>query len=261
MLNRIKKTRLHLYSIKETTSNRLDDEIGELFRQMRVATNLSQQQIASQFDTSLQTIEFLESGHLSALPPWKETKRVIVDYTTLLGLDPEPVLRRVMLQLPGDHSKNSRTLEYVPSYDNMRANADAIMNRVPGWQTPVESAYLTRKLESSSSSRQQQVEVGLEQSQPAARSSQSSSGYGDMLAIPQDSTRSRGKSPTRMVAKKRETSVFVPLVQLLLLLIILTTGYMTWLGVNDPQGFEELKTLAIRSWQLLVEQVWVWIEP
>ncbi len=250
MFNPATRKRLHIRSIEEAVEKTPDavppdQEIGELFREMRQATGLSLPETAQKFNTRPETIERLEQGRLSALPSWNETSRVIVAYTGLLGLDSEPVLRRVMLQLPGDHPKRPRTEEIDPSYNNMRANADAIMQRVPGSQTPVENPSL-------SVSMQQQIPVGAppHQTLPAGFTPE----YAQMRAVPPATAPWNRKSHTPVVANKRKTGIFVPLVQFVLLLIILGTGYLMWLGVNDPQGLEELKLQALSIWKFLVER-------
>ncbi len=109
-----------------------DQEIAELFHEMREATGLPLEQIAGKLKTPVTTLVSLEQGNIVALPPWQETSKVIFDYTKMLGLDPEPILRRIMLQLPQDDPSRPQTQNYAPSYNNMRSNADAVMTRVPG---------------------------------------------------------------------------------------------------------------------------------
>ncbi len=263
MLEQTTKPRLHLHSIVEELPDTYDNEIGELFREMRQATSLSQQQTARQFNTSIQTIGFLEQGHLSALPPWNETHRIITEYTMMLGLDPEPVLRRVMLQLPGDHPSRPKTQEVAPSYDNMRANADAIMNRVPPSQIPIENAMLRLPAEPAAPPDMPQYRGGGSFDQRrhmAPPPPEPVVPFNELRAVPREHGGARGKSAPPPVAKKRKSSVFVPLIQLLLLMIILATGYMMWLGVNDPQAFEELKSSLLVLFDKAVAQGEVWIK-
>lgn len=270
MLNRTTKTRLHIRSISNAPAE-LDHEIGELFREMRQATGQPLEEIAAQLKTKSETIRLLEQGHLSAMPPWSETNRVIVEYTNMLGLDPDPVLRRIMLQLPADHPARPKTQIHEPSYDNMRANAEAILNRVPRSQTALEHNSLSMQPEtpghqpyetgpvsapftnsrSSASAASPKPSVVAEQSPPP----EFSPPYGEMRAIPHELASSGTKSETRVVAKKRKSGVFVPLVQFLLLLIILGAGYVMWLAVNDPQGFEDLKSLVMTGWDVLLERM------
>jgi hypothetical protein len=265
MLNRTTKTRLHIHSIQNAAVP-FDKEIAELFREMRQATGLPLEKIASQLQTGDETIRLLEEGHLSALPPWNETNRVILEYTNMLGLDSEPVLRRVMLQLPGDHPKRPKTQVHEPSYDNMRSNVSAIMNRVPGSQAAHENPSLSRQYETPSYVQENRgVPVGvvnpdreLANSGLAARlqagrnpNADFSPGYGEMRAIPPEFRPPHRKRPSQPVAKNRKISVFVPLMQFVLLLIILGAGYVMWLAVNDPQGFENLKSSVITIWEML----------
>ena len=238
MLNRTTKTRLHIRSI-DTAAQQADSEISELFGEMRQASGRSLEQLAHQFNTSPQTIHALEQGQLSLLPPWNESSRVVFEYANLLGLDPEPVLRRIMVQLPGDHPNRPKTQSVEPSYENMRSNVSAVMNRVPGTQTDPFAPQAAP--------------------QTAQQNPQFAPGYGDMRAIAPENAPIIAKSPTRLVANRRKSGVFVLLVQFLLMLIILGAGYALWLSINDPSGFEALKSLAIMSWDTLLIQLKVWL--
>ena len=268
MLKRTTKSRLHIRSIDNAPAP-FDMEIAELFREMRQATGHTIQEIASRLKTPTETIYALEQGDLSSLPDWNETGRVIYEYTNILKLDPEPVMRRVMVQLPADHPKRPRTQVHEPSYDNVRANANAVMNRVPGSQRAVENPSISMvghefapeppfsagHPPSGQYGDARQASGGFaDQAGGMPLPSGFSPGYGDMRAIPRSLTMPGHRAPAHQVAKPRKSSVFVPLIQLLLLLIILGTGYSMWLAVNDPQGFEDLKGLALRYWVVLQEQ-------
>jgi hypothetical protein len=90
--------RLHIHGIKEMPAG-YDAEVAELFRDLRVASGLSETDLAAQLATRLEVVQALEQGALYALPPWPETCRVVSSYGTLLNLDVRPLLRRVYAQV------------------------------------------------------------------------------------------------------------------------------------------------------------------
>ncbi len=240
MYNEKKRSRLHIRSIKDAVENAdhlpADEEIAELFREMRQATGQSPGQIADELGTTVEIVELLEQGRLFLLPPWTETSRIIRAYTALLGLDADPVMRRIMLQLPGDHPKRPRTQEIDPSYINLQANAEAVMNRIPVNQTAVEAPFVPMAPVLPSFVQRQD---GVDAQETREHFSPE---YAQMRAIPPDQGGSVQKSRTQDIAKSPRKGVFVALVQLLLLLIMLAGGYAVWLAINDPQGYEHLKT-------------------
>jgi len=91
-------SRLGVRSIKEASSQR-DEELAVIFREMRRASGVTEEQIAGRLATSVSTIEALESGALSELPDWSELKRIVTTYAAQLGLDSRPILRRMQVQL------------------------------------------------------------------------------------------------------------------------------------------------------------------
>lgn len=76
-----------------------DAEVAELFRDLRVASNLSETDLAQRIATPIEVVKALEQGAIYALPPWPETCRVVNAYGTLLNLDTRPLLRRIYAQL------------------------------------------------------------------------------------------------------------------------------------------------------------------
>ena len=249
MLERKTRTRLHIRSISDP-SQKADSEIAELFREMRQASGQSLKQLAEQFKTPQQTLIALEQGQLSFLPPWNESSRVVFEYANMLGLDPEPVLRRIMVQLPNDHPKRPRTQSHEPSFENMRSNVSAVMNRVPGTQPdsrPEPDSGATPK-------------AALSQPRKGAQNHQFTSASLDLRAIASDAGAANAQSPPLLVANKRKSGIFVLLLQFLLLLILLGAGYAMWLSIHDPQGFEALKSLTVTSWDTLAMQIRVWFK-
>lgn len=72
-----------------------DEEIGAIFCDMRDASGLTKPELARKLTTSIRTLDALEQGALLALPAWPETRRVILAYTGMLGLDGQPILSRI----------------------------------------------------------------------------------------------------------------------------------------------------------------------
>jgi helix-turn-helix protein len=72
-----------------------DEQLGLIFRNMRLAMKVPRETIARRLATSPATIDNFEAGAIGALPHWKESARIIRGYCELLRLDPEPILWRV----------------------------------------------------------------------------------------------------------------------------------------------------------------------
>ena len=72
-----------------------DEQIGQMFRNMRSAMGVSRETIARRLATSPSTIDNFEAGAIAALPHWKETARIVRSYCELLRMAPEPILRRI----------------------------------------------------------------------------------------------------------------------------------------------------------------------
>jgi hypothetical protein len=88
----------HIGAIGEPPAGR-DEQIGQVFRNMRSAMKVSRDTIARRLATNLSTIDNFEAGAVTALPHWKETERIVRGYCELLRIDPEPILWRVRDQL------------------------------------------------------------------------------------------------------------------------------------------------------------------
>lgn len=76
-----------------------DAEVASLFRDLRVASNMTETDLAARIATPVEVVQALEQGAIYALPPWPETCRVVNAYGTLLNLDTRPLLRRIYAQL------------------------------------------------------------------------------------------------------------------------------------------------------------------
>jgi len=87
------RRRLHIHGIKEMPAG-YDAEVAELFRDLRAASAMSENDLAARLGTRADVVQALEQGALYALPPWAETCRVVNAYGTMLNLDVRPLLRR-----------------------------------------------------------------------------------------------------------------------------------------------------------------------
>ena len=76
-----------------------DAEVADLFRDLRVASNLTEADLAARIATPVEVVQALEQGAIYALPPWPETARVVNAYGSLLNLDTRPLLRRIYAQI------------------------------------------------------------------------------------------------------------------------------------------------------------------
>ena len=72
-----------------------DAQLGQIFRNMRVAMKVSRETIARRLATSTICVDNFEAGAVAALPHAKETDRIVRSYCELLRLDPEPILWRI----------------------------------------------------------------------------------------------------------------------------------------------------------------------
>jgi Helix-turn-helix domain len=72
-----------------------DEQLGAIFRNMRLAMKVSRETIARRLATSTACIDSFEAGAVSALPHGKETERIVRGYCELLRVDPEPILWRI----------------------------------------------------------------------------------------------------------------------------------------------------------------------
>jgi hypothetical protein len=76
-----------------------DDQLGQIFINMRRAMGAPRDAIARRLATRTSTIDDFEAGAVSALPHWKETERIVRGYCELLRLDPQPILWRIRSHL------------------------------------------------------------------------------------------------------------------------------------------------------------------
>ena len=91
-------SRVRVSAISEPLPGR-DEQLGQIFINMRRAMNVSRETIARRLATRAQTIDDFEAGAVTALPHWKETERIVRGYCELLRLDPQPILWRIRSHL------------------------------------------------------------------------------------------------------------------------------------------------------------------
>jgi len=72
-----------------------DEQLGQIFRNMRLTMKVSRETIARRLATSASCVDSFEAGAIGALPHGKETERVVRGYCELLRVDPEPILWRI----------------------------------------------------------------------------------------------------------------------------------------------------------------------
>jgi Helix-turn-helix domain len=91
-------SRVRVSAISEPLPGR-DEQLGQIFVNMRRAMNVSRETIARRLATRAATIDDFEAGAVTALPHWKETERIVRGYCELLRLDPQPILWRIRSHL------------------------------------------------------------------------------------------------------------------------------------------------------------------
>lgn len=94
-----------------------DDQVGLIFRNMRLAMRVPRETIARRLATTSATIENFEAGAIAALPHWKETSRIICGYCELLRMDPEPILWRMrdLMRAPPTEARTAAQSVQAPA--------------------------------------------------------------------------------------------------------------------------------------------------
>src|SRR5215467_9956485 len=72
-----------------------DAQLGQIFRNMRLAMKVSRETIARRLATNTVCVDNFEARAVAALPHAKETVRIVRGYCELLRLNPEPILWRI----------------------------------------------------------------------------------------------------------------------------------------------------------------------
>ena len=89
--------------------------VARFFIDLRRALRLTLPQAAHYVQVHPEVIETLETGQIEYLPPWSETARIVLTYSSMAGVDGGPVLNAIggllaVLAQPGRHgTTESRT--------------------------------------------------------------------------------------------------------------------------------------------------------
>jgi len=94
----------------------LDEQLGNIFHNMRVALNLSREGLARRLGVNASIIDTFEAGVVTALPPWEETRRIVGGYCGLVRIDPDPILWRIgsQLQAAASHIRVATERPHTP---------------------------------------------------------------------------------------------------------------------------------------------------
>lgn len=93
---------VHITAMSERSSG-LDENLGSLVGDMRLALGMTPGELALRLSTTVDTIITLEQGRLRALPHWEETQRVVMGLCALHRVDPRPLLQRIYQQTGATH--------------------------------------------------------------------------------------------------------------------------------------------------------------
>jgi hypothetical protein len=78
-----------------------DAQLAAIFRQMRAVMGLTVPAVARRVGTDIAVVMDLEAGLIDTLPPWGQTVRIVEAYGHQTGVDPSPILTRLLtLQSP-----------------------------------------------------------------------------------------------------------------------------------------------------------------
>jgi transcriptional regulator with XRE-family HTH domain len=121
------QARVHISAIGELSAGR-DPQLGQIFRNMRVAMKISREALARRLATTPMTIDSFEAGAINGMPHWRETVRIVRGYCELLRLDPEPILWRIKSQLQAVQAKSSSARNSAGTADAAAAPAPATRN-------------------------------------------------------------------------------------------------------------------------------------
>ena len=110
----------HAYADADAAALR-DEQLGKIFRNMRLTLKVSRETIARRLATSTACIDSFEAGAVGALPHGKETERIVRGYCELLRVDAEPILWRISSVLEALSSQSARTAR--PSRTNGRGRS------------------------------------------------------------------------------------------------------------------------------------------
>lgn len=99
-----------------------DTELGQIFLKMRTLLGMTLWDMARAVGSEPTVIANLEAGAIAALPPWPDLVPLIEGYAHLTGIDPQPIVSRLLRSIPaarpdpGLHTP--RTITAEPSHRN-----------------------------------------------------------------------------------------------------------------------------------------------
>lgn len=73
-----------------------DQQLGAIFRQMRAVVGMNEVGVARLLGTDLSVVMDLEAGIGEGLPAWPELVRIVERYGAIAGVDPSPLITRLM---------------------------------------------------------------------------------------------------------------------------------------------------------------------
>jgi hypothetical protein len=121
-------------------------EIGALFRDLRRLLGLSLPDLANRLGTRLDVVAGLELGEVDRLPPWPETMRVVIAYTSLAQIDPRPVLGTIRQEMVNRSTVAIPEARRRQSLDSFaRATAAATSRVLSGTRSVASAALLARR--------------------------------------------------------------------------------------------------------------------
>ncbi len=85
---------------------KFDAQIAQLFQKMRKGSGLSIEQLTQKLQIHSDILQALEKGDLNALPDWQQSSQAISRYAALLGIEPDPILRRLALHIQARASQS-----------------------------------------------------------------------------------------------------------------------------------------------------------
>jgi hypothetical protein len=124
-------SRLGISAIGEPAAGR-DEQLGSIFRNMRLSLRLSREGMARRLGVAASIIDTFEAGVVTALPQWNETVRIVGGYCELCRVDPEPILWRISSQLQAAASHVRAATVPSPATGSARPRRPDRTGRRPG---------------------------------------------------------------------------------------------------------------------------------
>jgi transcriptional regulator with XRE-family HTH domain len=117
-----------------------DDQLGQIFRDMRLTMKVSRETIARRLATNASTIDNFEAGAVAALPHARETERIVRGYCDLLRVDPNPILGRIRAHMQALASQARAAVPTQPPRTQTTAGRPAPRSRPVGKSEQAQAA-------------------------------------------------------------------------------------------------------------------------